>query len=159
MPNKITDHQFEEYCEYITENRLSKQERHLLHEWMLSGHSVYDTVDSRYLSDPAYPPMDVIDAYRLDRSLGEVMKGMSNEERIEYLRSYKGYTDPMPAASEGKLTGRCMSKPATDYIGHLEREVFYLWNFIWQEGYGDEAAEFIREHQDDAFPFERPRPM
>ena len=160
MPSKITDKQFDEYCDYITENRLSRQERSLLHLWMLSGHSVYDTVESRYLSEPVYPPMDVIDAYRLDRSLGEILKGLSNEEKIDYLRSYKCYAAPMPPASEVNRTSRCTpTNPVADYIRRLEREVFFLWNFIWQEGYGYEATEFVEEHQDDAFPFEWPIPM
>ena len=43
---------------------------------------------------------------------------------------------------------------AMDYIGKLQRELFYLWVFIGQEGAWDEAREFVDEHTMVPTPFE-----
>ena len=51
----------------LIKNSLTPYERRLLRSWVRDGHSVNETVESRYLLGPAYPPMDFIEAYRLDR--------------------------------------------------------------------------------------------
>ena len=43
---------------------------------------------------------------------------------------------------------------AMDYIGKLQRELFYLWGFIGQEGIWDDAREFVDEHLMVPTPFE-----
>lgn len=128
----MSEERFAEYCDYIAANRLTKHERHLLREWLQAGHSVYETVESRYLTGPAYPPMDFIDAYRLDRSLGKAMSGMSREERIAYLKAYMGYEE----------------EPSSHYTRHIEKEVSMLWSFIASEGLCDEAHEYIENIKD-----------
>ena len=150
----MSDERFAEYCDYIAANRLNKHERNLLREWLQAGHSVYETVESRYLPGPAYPPMDFIDAYRLDRSLGKAMSGMTRAERIDYLKDYAGYEDPSPEEMAMERAKGNTPKLVEEHVRRLEREVFNLWNFIWQEGLGDEAREFVEDHKDEEIPFE-----
>ena len=128
----MNDERFAEYCDYIAANRLTKHERTLLREWLQAGHSVYETVESRYLPGPVYPPMDFIDAYRLDRSLGKAMSGMTRDERISYLKAYTGYEDT----------------PSPQYIRHIEKELSMLWSFIASEDLRDEAHDYIEEIKD-----------
>lgn len=40
------------------------------------------------------------------------------------------------------------------YINKLEREFFYLWEFVSQNGDQDEAREYLEEHIDYETPFE-----
>jgi len=40
------------------------------------------------------------------------------------------------------------------YINKLEREVFYLWEFVVQNGEQDEAKEYVEENLDSEIPFE-----
>ena len=150
----LNDERFAEYCDYIAANRLTKHERTLLREWLQAGHSVYETVESRYLPGPVYPPMDFIDAYRLDRSLGKAMSGMTRDERISYLKEYMGYEDPSYEELEMERSKKRTPKLMEEYVKRLEREIFSLWNFIWQEGLGDEAREFVEERKDEEIPFE-----
>lgn len=128
----MSDERFAEYCDYIAANRLTTHERNLLREWLQAGHSVYETVESRYLPGPTYPPMDFIDAYRLDRSLGKALSGMDRDERISYLKAYTGYED----------------KPSSHYARHIEKELMLLWSFVASEGLRDEAHEYIEDIRD-----------
>ena len=84
---------WQEFREYTKQNSMSRYERRLLREWVHAGHSVYEAAESKYLPGPAYPPMDFLDAYRLDRELSEAMKGMNKAERAAYLKAYTGYED------------------------------------------------------------------
>lgn len=85
-----------EYKEYISEIKTSSYEKRLLRDWVRSGHSVYETVQSRYLTGPSEPPMDFLDAYRFDRELRETMQGMTKAEKEAYLKAFMGYEDPVP---------------------------------------------------------------
>ena len=87
---------WDEYKKYVQENKTSKYERKLLRDWVRSGHSVYETVESRYLTGPSEPPMDYLDAYRLDKELKDAMKGMTITERTSYLKAWMGWDDPSP---------------------------------------------------------------
>ena len=40
-------------------------------------------------------------------------------------------------------------------LKELERDMFHLWEFIWQEGLGDEAREFVDDHKNEACVLER----
>ena len=145
---------WEEFREYTSQNRMTSYERRLLREWVRSGHSVYDTAESRYLPGPSYPPMDFLDAYRLDRKLAEDMKGMSSKEKTAYLKAFMGYEDPPPEVLAMEEAKKRTPKPVADRCRKLERELFHLWNYIWQEGLGNEAREFLEEHMDEEIPFE-----
>ena len=155
MTNAITtDILWEEFREYTANNRMSSYERRILRNWVRSGHSVYDTVESRYLPGPSYPPMDFLDAYRLDRELSENMKGMTIAEKNSYLKSYTGYEEPPAEVIAMNEAKKNTPKLIEDRVRHLERELFHLWEYIWQEGLGDEAREFMEEHKDEEIPFE-----
>ena len=155
MTNAITnDILWEEFREYTANNHMSSYERRLLRNWVRSGHSVYDTVESRYLPGPAYPPMDYLTAYRLDRDLSEDMKGMTIAEKNSYLKSYIGYEEPPAEVIAMNEAKKNTPKLIEDRVRHLERELFHLWEYIWQEGLGDEAREFMEEHKDEEIPFE-----
>ena len=86
-----------EYREYIVKNKLDKNERKLLRDWIKDGHSVYEIVESRYLPGPAYPPMDLIDAYRLDCSISDDIEGMTKEEK-------ESVTQLFPVPSDCNIT-------------------------------------------------------
>ena len=145
---------WEEFRDYTAQNSMSRYERRLLREWVRCGHSVYDTVESRYLPGPAYPPMDFLDAYRLDRELSKAMKGMNRSERTAFFKDYTGYEDPTREEVSMEEARGNTPELIRDRIRHLEREKFHLWEFIWQEGLGDEAREFMEEHADDQVHFE-----
>ena len=36
----------------------------------------------------------------------------------------------------------------------LERELFYIWLFLSQEGLCEEARDFVADHKDEPIPFE-----
>lgn len=91
------NYHWKEFLEYTSVNQISKHERRLLRNWVSSGHSVYDTVESRYLPGPSYPPMDFIDAYRFDRELRESMRGMTKTEKEIFLKSCMGWEDSTPS--------------------------------------------------------------
>ena len=40
------------------------------------------------------------------------------------------------------------------YIARLQRELFYLWMLLAQEGLLDEAADFMEAHRKEPTPFE-----
>ena len=148
------DARWDEFREYTAQNPMSSYERRLLRNWVRSGHSVYETVESKYLPGPSYPPMDFLDAYRLDRGLSQDMKGMTRKERAAYLKSCIGQDDPPPEVIAMDEAKKNTPKLIEDRVRHLERELFHLWNYIWQEGLGEEAREFVEEHRDDRLPFE-----
>lgn len=155
MTARIADElRWEQFREYTEENSMSRYERRLLRDWVRSGHSVYETVESRYLPGPAYPPMDFLDAYRLDRGLREDMRGMTDDEKTAYLKAFMGYDEPLPEQAALAEVKSHTPKSADDHIRHLERELHNLWCFVWQEGLGDEAREFVAERKNDAIPFE-----
>lgn len=68
---------------------------------------------------------------------------------------FKGYTGNTCQAHYRPVKNK-IGKTHTgseERIRRLEREVFSLWNFVWQEGLGDEAREFVEEHRDEETPF------
>ena len=67
-----------------------------------------------------------------DREIEKAIRGMTEDERYEYIhREYPG-RDRTPAGEAG--TGR-----------------------VWQKGLKEEAQEFIKDHKDEETPFERIR--
>ena len=141
---------WDEYKEYIEKYPLSGYERRLLRGWVKEGHSVYETVESAYLPGPAYPPMDFIGAYRLDRELREDMKGMTRNEKEKYLKDYTGYED-VPEKKEEPAEEKLQR--ATKHIQELEHELFYLWNYLGQEGLWSEAKAYLEDYEDEDIPF------
>lgn len=145
---------WKEFVNYTGKYKVSRYERKLLRDWVRSGHSVHETVESRYLPGPAYPPMDFIGAYRLDRELAKDMKGMNKAEKAAYLKAYIGFEDPTPEQAAEEEAKRSTPKIIEDRVRRLERELFYLWCFVCREGLETEASEYVEERKDDAIPFE-----
>lgn len=148
------DLRWSEFMKYTSENAVSRYERKLLRDWVRSGHSVYDTVESRYLPGPAYPPMDFIDAYRLDRELTKNMQGMTKAEKTAYLKAFMSYEDPAPEEIAMADAKKKTPKIIEERVRRLERELFYLWCFVSREGLEEDAREYVDERKDDAIPFE-----
>ena len=140
---------WDEYKEYVDKYPLTKYERRLLRQWVKDGHSVYETVDSFYLPGPAWPPMDFIDAHRLDHELREAMKGMKKAEREKYLKDYIGFVedDPVLETAEQKL------QRAKTHINDLEKRLFLLWEYLMTEDLWAEAEEYLEDHKDEELPF------
>ena len=145
---------WKEYKDYISRNKMSNYERRLLREWVRSGHSVYETVESKYLPGPMYPPMDFLDAYRLDRELSDAMKGMNMEEKGAYLKAFMGYEDPSPEELAMEEAKKNTPKLIEERVRRLERERGALWDFVWQKGLRVEAEEYVADHKDEEVPFE-----
>jgi hypothetical protein len=92
-----------------------------------------------------------------DREIEKAIRGMTEDERYEYIhREYPG-RDRTPAGGAG--TGREERGPENiaKCLKQLARETYYLWSFIWQKGLKEEAQEFIKDHKDEETPFERIR--
>lgn len=139
---------WEEYAEYIDKNKLTPYERRLLRSWVRDGHSVNETVESRYLPGPAYPPMDFITAYRRDRELREDMKGMPRAEKKAYLSKAIGNQKHL----NGYDTREQKLRRATEHIHNLEHEMFCIYDYLDQLGDQwmlDEIDEYVRTHRDN----------
>ncbi|MBQ9015380.1 MAG: hypothetical protein IJ109_04605 [Firmicutes bacterium] len=82
------------------------------------------------------------------------MKGMLREEKTAYLKTYMGWEDPSP--EEMSLTKAKERTPniVKDHVRSLERELFSLWRYVWQEGLGEDAREFVDQYRDEPIPFE-----
>lgn len=137
----------QEYKEYIHTVPLSRYEQHLLRKWVAEGHSVYESAGSRYLPD-FYPPRTFIDCYREDRAIEKELRGKSSKEREQYLKSYTGWDN-------FTRKEQFLNKEAVkESLRQKNREIFYLWEFIQNEGLWEEAMEFIDENINEPVPFE-----
>lgn len=146
-----------EYEEYIAVTPMTRYERKLLRDWVGSCHSVYHDPGSRYLPDRCYE-IPFLDAYREDREIAKVTRGMTADERSAYIRNiYLGWDDPSPEEIAGHGEECSVPENLQKYLRRIARETYYLWSFIWQEGLREEALEFIEEHKDQETPFERIR--
>lgn len=152
--NTANDLHWEEFREYTEANSMSKYERRLLRDWVRSGHSVYETVQSRYLPGPSYPPMDFLRMYRFDRKLTEDMKGMTHAEKEAYLKACMGW-DELTSKEIAMEEARARTPELIrQRVVRLERELFSLWKFVTREGLEEEAMEYVEERKDEAIPFE-----
>ena len=77
---------------------------------------------------------------------------------LAYLKEYIGFVDETDAErqerEENERLHRQTPKKAQQKIRKLQRELFYTWIFLSQEGLREEAEEFIKEHMDEPVPFE-----
>ena len=154
--NKITAQSilWEEFREYTEDNEISRYERKLLKDWVRSGHSVYETVESRYMTSPSYPSMDFLEAYRLDCELKEDMRNMTRAEKTAYLKACMGWEDNTSEETAMYDAKKETPKLIEEHVRRLERELFNLWTYVYQEGLGDDAREFVEEHRNEPIPFE-----
>ena len=153
MRSEMQEHFWDEYAEYIAVTPMTAYERRLLRKWVSDGHSINESPGSKYLPD-RYPPADFLETYREDREIARKTKGMTAEELEAYLREYMGWEEPSAedlAYWEVKGTS---SDYVKSYIKKIQREMWHLWEFIWQEGLGDDARAFIDDHKDEETAFE-----
>lgn len=149
-----TDPLWEEFREYTARNSLSGYERRILWDWIRSCHGVHNTAGPGYPPRPACPQMDPSDARGLDWELTEDMKEIARDERNAYLKPYIGYGNHSPEQAAMNSSRRTTPDLTGSRTRRLERELFHLWEFIWQEGLGSEAREFVDERRSDETPFE-----
>ena len=59
--------------------------------WVVSGHSVHDNHDSRYICLAGHHPVsDFFDVYRIDLQIWDNTKGVTPKEQEAYLKGYTG---------------------------------------------------------------------
>lgn len=150
---EIQEFFWKEYEEYIETTPMTDHERRLLRKWVSEGHSVNQSPGSKYLPD-RYPPKDFLETYREDREITRAIRGMTAEEKEAYLKEYTGWTEPDPEQKAYLDIKGSGSAYAMRYIKSIQREMWHLWEFVWQEGLGEEAREFINDHKDEEAVFE-----
>jgi hypothetical protein len=138
---------------------MTPYEKRALRRWVASGHSVMETPPSRYgCVYPSHPAPDFLEVYRTDRELDAATKGMTEEQRIAYLKDYIGYTDETEQERQEREDKELLysqtPEKAKEKIRMLQRQLHYSWMFMAQEGIWEEAESFIREHIDEPAPFE-----
>ena len=143
-----------EYKDFVQSNPMSSEELKALQKWVASGHSVYETPEAKYVCDPVWPPRDFLMTYREEKELEEEMDGLTEEERIDYLKGYMGYTEPTEERLAEQEAKAATPKIIEDRVRRLERNMYHLWEFVWKEGLGDEAEDYVKERRDDEVPFE-----
>ena len=86
--------------------------------------------------------------------LAEDTKGMAGDAAGVCLKPYGVCEDSSPEQAVMNGARRTCPDLAGARSRRLERELFHLWEFVWQEGVGDEAREFVDERKSDETPFE-----
>lgn len=132
--------------EYLKKTPMTPNERKAVRSWMDEGHCILEPWSSRNLPGPMYPPYDFLDCYRLDREVERDTAGMTEEEKIRYLKEMWGYFDD--PHDIGSL------EDARYHIRQLNRKLFTLWHYLDEEGLWDDAQEYLEEHKDDQMPFD-----
>ncbi len=143
-----------EYEEYIAVTPMSRYERRLLRDWVGSCHSVYHDPGSKYLPDRCYE-IPFLDAYREDREIARATRGMSDDERFEYInREYLGWEPFSEEELRVSEAGQNTPQFIRDRVRLMKRDMIHLWEFICQEGLTDEAREYVKEHRSEEAVFE-----
>jgi hypothetical protein len=147
------DYLWDEYQDYIAQKPMTPYERRLVRRWVKEGNSVYECTQSKYYGESAYP-MEFLEVYRADREIDRDLRGKSPKEREEYLKDLLGYREDPPEEKALREAKPNTPEPVNGYIRKLEREMFHLWSFVMQEGFCQEATEYLNEHKDEEIPFE-----
>ena len=147
---------------YEQDTPMTPYEKRALRRWVASGHSVRETPPSRYPCIHAhYPPPCFLDVYRTDRELDAAMKGMTRKEKLAYLKEYVGFRDEpeeerLQREEKERLRGQTPEK-VREKIRLLQRELFYTWTFLFEEGLREDAEKYVKKHMDEPLPFEDDR--
>ena len=153
-PRSLMQERFwDEYAEYIAITPMTVNERRLLRKWVSEGHSVNESPGSKYLPD-RYPPTDFLETYREDCEITRATIGMTDDEAEAYLKEYTGSEAPDSEQKAYIDVNESGTKSVKKYIKNIQREMWHLWEFVWQEGLGEEARAFIEEHKDEESLFE-----
>ena len=144
--------------EYELTVPMTPTEKCALRKWVASGHGVHEHPGSRYIClNGVFPEPDFLDVYRMDKDIERELRNRTPSERTAYLKEYTGFQDEEPQDKAGQilcLNQEKLPKPLKERIRRLNREVFYLWMFIAEEGLSSMAREYLDDHMDELTPFE-----
>lgn len=144
---------WQEYREYISETPMTPHERRVLREWVGKCHSVYDAPVSRFLTDLCYP-RPFLEAYREEQEIKNALRKKTGNEREEWLKEYMVFETLSKDELELNAAKAATPEMIKDQVRSIRRELLHLWEFIWSEGLGEKAKEFVEEHKDEETPFE-----
>ncbi|MBQ6370649.1 MAG: hypothetical protein IJJ21_03595 [Firmicutes bacterium] len=142
-----------EYERFVMDTPMSASEREQLHSWVHRGNSVYDDPGSLHLCTPCYP-RPFLYAIREEREIRNALRGKSKEAQDEYLRRYMSCNEPTAAEIAWRDARERTPELIRDDVRRIRRELAHLWEFVWSEGLGEEAHEFVNERRDEETPFE-----
>ncbi len=140
---RFLKHELKEY-EKITP--MTKEERRELHEWVEAGHSVHENTCCAV--EDGNRPIDFLDIYREEEALRKATAGMESNEARKYVLDYYGWTEEETEKEEYTV------ETLKDRVRELERERFYLEEFIGKKGFWKEAQKYIEECRGEPIPFE-----
>ena len=147
--NDIIQDIYEEELKYYEEHvPMTIPERSALREWVLSGHSIYANPGSKYLPGRG-KSQSFLSMYRQDKEIEAAKRNMTRHEYREFLEDYVCYDHVSSVEREISKAHMKMK------IRKLNREMYYLLQFIASEGLGwEEAMEYMNDHMDEEIPFE-----
>ena len=123
--------------------------------WASSGRSIKDPPESEFLvTDATDPHMNFFDVCRLERSLDNDVRGMSEEQRSRYLQMRPGLDDEPDDVRAWKAMRSRTPSPVVDRVSNTMRESFRLREFVGHKYLWSEAREYLRCHMDHPSPFE-----
>jgi len=132
--------------EYEKRTPMTKEERRELHEWVEAGYSVHENTCCAV--GDGNRPIDFLDLYREEEALRKATAGMESKEARKYVLDYYGWTEEETEKEEYTV------ETLKDRVRELERERFYLEEFIGQKGFWKEAQKYIEECRGEPIPFE-----
>ncbi|MCD7711330.1 MAG: hypothetical protein LUJ25_01055 [Firmicutes bacterium] len=154
-PDEIRELNQQELAEYEAKTQMTPAEKRALRKWVASGHSVYEHPGSKYVCLAGVcPPPDFLSVYRMDREFKQALKGKTRKEKDAYLKEYFGYTEETEEEKERHRAQELTPDLARKYIHKLERECYYLWEFLYQTDLSRKAQDYVNAHEDSEIPFE-----
>lgn len=136
----------QELKEYEKKTPMTKKERRELHEWVEAGYSVHENTCCAV--GDGNSPIDFLDIYREEEVLRKAAAGMGSEEARKYVLDYYGWTEEETEKEEYTI------ETLKDRVRKLERESFYLEEFVRKKGLWEEAQKYIEEYHGEPIPFE-----
>ena len=153
--NEIQQLNMRELADYEEKVPMTPAEKRILRKWVASGHSVKEHPASRYVSlYGAWPPPDFLTVYRMDKEIQRGLKGKTKAEQVSYLKRYTGYEEAAGEEEAERIAREQTPDLIKARIRKLERELFYIWLFLSQEGLCEEAHDFVADHKNEPIPFE-----
>jgi len=137
----------QELKEYEKITPMTEEERRELHEWVDAGYSVHENTCCAV--GDGNRPIDFLVIYREEEYLRKVTAGMESEEARRYVLDYYGWTEDKTEKEEEYTV-----ETLKERVRKLERELFYLDEFVGRKGLWEEARKYIEENRDEPIPFE-----
>ena len=145
--------------EYETKVPMTTQEKRALRRWVTSGHSVQEMPPTKYACIyPSHPQPDFLEVYRTDKELDAATKGMTQEQRIAYLKEYIGFVDETEEERQERQENEELHaktpEKAKEKIRMLQRELCYTRLYLMEKGLYIEAEDYVKSHMEEPLPFE-----